>query len=42
MLRGVCAIVTIREAGCDGRDSDARDCLVRTNDADADDEIVWS
>jgi hypothetical protein len=25
MKRGVCAIVTTREAGCDGRDGDAHD-----------------
>jgi hypothetical protein len=25
LKRGVCAIVTKREAGCDGRDGDARD-----------------
>ena len=40
--RGVCAIVTTREAGCDGRIRDARDFIARTNGADADDEIVWS
>jgi hypothetical protein len=40
--RGVCAIVTKREAGCDGRIGDARDYLVRTNGADADGEVAWS
>jgi len=34
--RGVCAIVTKREAGCDGRVGDAREIVVRTNGADAD------
>jgi hypothetical protein len=35
-------IVTGREAGCDGRNSAAREFFVRTNGADADDEGVWS
>jgi hypothetical protein len=38
---GVCAIVTTREAGCDGRDGDAHD-LSCGRTADADGEIVWS
>src|SRR5690348_11321474 len=34
--RGVCAIVTKREAGCDGREPDQK-----TNDPFADGEVVW-
>ena len=40
--RGVCAIVTKREAGCDGRSSVVRAYGVRTSEAEAYGEVVWS
>jgi hypothetical protein len=40
--RGVCAIVTKREAGCDGRGSVSVQVFARTTDPDADGEVVWS
>jgi hypothetical protein len=39
---GRIAIVTTREAGCDGRDLSQRVLHVRTSDLGADGEIVWS
>jgi hypothetical protein len=40
--RGVCAIVTKREAGCDGRGSVVRAYGARTSEAEAYGEVVWS